>query len=67
MFSATMPAKIQQLAKTILNDPAEVKIAVSKPADKIIQAAYVCYEGQKLNIIQNLFKEQKPERVIILI
>ena len=42
-----------------------MKIAVSKPADKIIQAAYVCYEGQKLNIIQNLFKEQKPERVII--
>ena len=65
MFSATMPVKIQQLAKTILNDPAEVKIAVSKPADKIIQAAYVCYEGQKLNIIQSLFKEQKPERVII--
>ena len=65
MFSATMPAKIQQLAKTILNNPAEVKIAVSKPADKIIQAAYVCYEGQKLNIIQSLFKEQKPERVII--
>lgn len=65
MFSATMPAKIQQLAKTILNDPAEVKIAVSKPADKIIQAAYVCYEGQKLNIIQSLFKEQQPERVII--
>lgn len=65
MFSATMPAKIQQLAKTILNDPAEVKIAVSKPADKIIQAAYVCYEGQKLNIIQSPFKEQKPERVII--
>ena len=65
MFSATMPAKIQQLAKTILNDPAEVKIAVSKPADKIIQAAYMCYEGQKLNIIQSLFKEQKPERVII--
>ena len=39
MFSATMPAKIQQLAKNILNNPAEVKLAVSKPADKIIQAA----------------------------
>ena len=65
MFSATMPAKIQQLAKTILNDPAEVKIAVSKPADKIIQAAYVCYEGQKLNNRQNQFKEQKTERVNI--
>ena len=65
MFSATMPNKIQQLAKTILTDPVEVKLAVSKPADKIIQAAYVCYEAQKLGIIENLFNAQQPERVII--
>ena len=65
MFSATMPAKIQQLAKNILRDPVEVKLAVSKPADKIIQAAYVCYENQKLGIIRSLFAEQTPERVII--
>lgn len=65
MFSATMPAKIQQLANTILHDPAEVKLAVSCPADKIIQAAYVCYENQKLGIIRSLFAEQTPERVII--
>ena len=65
MFSATMPAKIQQLAKTILNNPAEVKLAVSKPAEKIIQTAYICYENQKLGIIQSLFKNQAPERVIV--
>ncbi len=65
MFSATMPAKIQQLANTILNNPAEVKLAVSRPADKIVQAAYVCYENQKLGIIRSLFAEQTPERVII--
>ncbi|MCL1616090.1 DEAD/DEAH box helicase [Bacteroides sp. ET71] len=65
MFSATMPAKIQQLAQNILHDPAEVKLAVSKPADKIVQAAYICHEGQKLGIIQSLFAEQVPERVII--
>jgi len=65
MFSATMPAKIQQLAKTILNNPSEIKIAVSKPADKIIQAAYICYENQKLGIIKNLFEEKTPDRVII--
>lgn len=65
MFSATMPAKIQQLAKTILNNPSEIKIAVSKPADKIIQAAYICYENQKLGIIRNLFEEKTPDRVII--
>ena len=65
MFSATMPTKIQQLAKTILHDPVEVKLAVSKPAEKIIQAAYICYEAQKLGIIQSLFQSQQPERVII--
>lgn len=65
MFSATMPAKIQQLANTILNNPAEVKLAVSKPAEKIIQTAYICYENQKLGIIQSLFKDQTPERVIV--
>lgn len=57
MFSATMPAKIQQLAKTILQNPVEVKLAVSKPAEKIIQAAYICYEAQKLGIIESLFKQ----------
>ena len=65
MFSATMPAKIQQMANTILRDPAEIKLAVSRPADKIIQAAYVCYENQKLGIVQSLFKNEVPERVII--
>ena len=65
MFSATMPAKIQQLAQNILNNPAEIKLAVSKPAEKILQAAYVCYENQKLGIIRSLFQEQVPERVII--
>ena len=65
MFSATMPDKIQQLARTLLNHPAEVKIAVSKPAEKIQQSAYVCYEPQKLGIIRNLFKAGELQRVII--
>ncbi len=65
MFSATMPAKIQQMAKKILNNPVEVSLAVSKPAEKIIQAAYVCYESQKTGIIRSLFTNKDPERVII--
>ena len=51
--------------RQILNNPAEVKLAVSKPAEKIVQAAYVCYENQKLGIIRSLFAEETPERVII--
>jgi superfamily II DNA/RNA helicase len=65
MFSATMPDKIQQLARTLLNNPAEVKIAVSKPAEKIQQSAYVCYEPQKLGIVRSLFKAGELKRVII--
>ena len=37
LFSATMPAKIQQMAKQILSEPTIVKLAVSKPAEKIKQ------------------------------
>lgn len=65
MFSATMPSKIQQLARTLLTNPEEVKIAVSKPAEKIQQSAYICYEPQKLGIIRHLFKAGELKRVII--
>ena len=65
MFSATMPDKIQQLAKTLLKDPVEVKIAVSKPAEKIKQSAYVCHESQKIGIIKYLFGTDQLKRVII--
>lgn len=65
MFSATMPDKIEQLAKTLLKNPVEVKIAVSKPAEKIQQSAYVCYEPQKLGIIRSMFKSNDLKRVII--
>ena len=51
MFSATMPEKIEELAKTLLKNPVEIKLAVSKPAEKIQQKAYVCYETQKMDII----------------
>lgn len=65
MFSATMPDKIGLLAKNMLKDPIEIKIAVSRPADKIHQMAYVCHENQKLGIIEHLFKENQLKRVII--
>lgn len=65
LFSATMPPKIQQMASKILKDPVEVKLAVSKPAEKIKQSAYICYEPQKLLILKKLFNENAPQRVIV--
>lgn len=65
MFSATMPEKIEDLAKTLLKNPLEVKLAVSKPAEKIHQMAYVCHETQKMGIIKDIFKAGDLKRVII--
>jgi superfamily II DNA/RNA helicase len=65
MFSATMPEKIEDLAKTLLKNPIEIKLAVSKPAEKIKQSAYICYETQKLGIIKDIFKAGDLKRVIV--
>jgi len=66
MFSATMPNKIRKLAKAILNDPEEVSVAISKPAEKILQAAYSVYEEQKLQLITSLLKEKTNYRSIVV-
>ena len=65
MFSATMPDKIEQLANTLLKDPVTIKLAVSKPAERIHQMAYVCHENQKMGIMRHLFKTREMKRVIV--
>lgn len=67
MFSATMPGDIMSLAHSILRNPVEVKLAVSKPADNIRQSAYLCYEPQKLQIVKHMFEAEAPHRVIIFV
>ncbi len=65
MFSATMPHDIEKMAQSLLKDPIVIKLAVSKPAEKIQQSAYICYETQKLDIIKDIFKAGDLKRVII--
>lgn len=65
MFSATMPDNIQKLAQNILHDPVEVKIAVSKPAEKIQQQAYLCYDGMKDRIVEKVLSQDDLDRVIL--
>jgi ATP-dependent RNA helicase RhlE len=65
MFSATMPPKIRTMAKAIMKNPEEVKIAISRPPESILQTAYICYDMQKLRIMEDLFSQSRPQRVII--
>lgn len=65
LFSATMPTAIQKLAHNILTNPVEVKIAVSKPAEKIKQSAYICYDGMKDKLVENILSDKTLDRVIV--
>jgi superfamily II DNA/RNA helicase len=66
MFSATMPQKIRHLASKILTKPKEVSIEISKPAEGVLQAAYLTYDTQKTALISSLIAN-KPELTSILI
>ncbi|MBR6197912.1 MAG: DEAD/DEAH box helicase [Bacteroidaceae bacterium] len=65
LFSATMPNEIQKLASNILHNPVEIKIAVSKPAEKIKQSAYLCYDGMKDRIVESILSDKTLDRVIV--
>jgi ATP-dependent RNA helicase RhlE len=65
MFSATMPPKIRDLARNILVNPEEISLSISKPAEGILQAAYVVYDQQKIPLINMLLKDKKLASIII--
>lgn len=67
LFSATMPPKIINLARSILHDPVEIKIAVSKPSENIDQSAIVCHEAQKEKVLRHLFTTYHSKRVIVFV
>ena len=65
MFSATMPKTIRQMAQKVLKDPVEINIAMSKPAEKILQLAYSVYDNQKLPLTQYLLQGAKGRTVLV--
>ncbi|MCF6342534.1 MAG: DEAD/DEAH box helicase, partial [Bacteroidales bacterium] len=66
MFSATMPDDIRKLAKKILTDPFEINFGISKPAEGVLQGAYLTYDAQKIPLINSLITD-KPYLKSILI
>ncbi len=66
MFSATMPKSIRQLAREILHNPAEVSLAISKPAENVDQKIYLIFDEQKTNVIKHVLAERKQYDSIII-
>ncbi|HTF81562.1 MAG TPA: DEAD/DEAH box helicase [Cytophagales bacterium] len=65
LFSATMPPKIRTLANKILQDPEQVNIAISKPAEGILQQAYVLYDNQKMPLLRQILDDEQYSSIII--
>jgi superfamily II DNA/RNA helicase len=65
MFSATMPQKIKMLAEKIMKNPVDIRVAISKPPESIIQTAYICRESQKMKILENHLNKNTHKRFII--
>ncbi|MBP9195432.1 MAG: DEAD/DEAH box helicase [Saprospiraceae bacterium] len=66
LFSATMPPKIRELSHRLLKDPFEITLSISKPAEGVLQAAYICHDHQKTPLLTQLIAD-KPNYKSILI
>lgn len=66
MFSATMPDKIRKLAKKILNEPVEINLATSKPAENVLQAVCRAEDPEKVGILLNLLKDKADIKSVVI-
>ncbi len=65
MFSATMPDKIRTMAKKTLKDPKEINLGISKPAENILQIAYLSYDENKIQLIKSLVEGKELNSILI--
>lgn len=65
MFSATMPPKIRKLAGALLNEPEQINISISKPAEGINQQIYLIHDEQKVPLLTEMLKSATYNRIIV--
>ncbi len=65
-FSATMPAEIQKLADSILNNPVKVEVTpVSSTAETIKQSVYMVERENKINLLVHILKNDISDSVLV--
>lgn len=65
LFSATMPPKIRMLAKSVMKEPLQINLALSKPAEKIDQQVYKLHDVHKIPLISQLLNNTDFKSIII--
>ena len=65
LFSATMPDRMRTLAHDLLNNPVTVQLALSKPAAKVKQGAYIVFDHQKDAVLVDVLKDRNVKSGIV--
>lgn len=65
LFSATMPPKIRELARKILHEPKEITLSIAKPAEGILQQAYLTYDAQKEKLLMDILSNEEYQSILI--
>jgi len=65
LFSATMPDKIKKFADELQTNAERVNLSTSKPAEGVLQAAYLVKENDKYDLISSLLHEKELQSVIV--
>ncbi len=65
LFSATMPPKIRDMARKILNSPKEITLSIAKPAEGITQQAYLAYDAQKEKLLLDILNNDEYQSILI--
>lgn len=66
LFSATMAPKIRNFARELLHEPEEITISISKPAEGVLQAAYLTYDQQKIPLLKSLIDKNTEYSSILI-
>ena len=68
LFSATLSYRVMELAYEHMNDPSEIKIETENVvADKVKQSSFYPADTEKLPLLVNLIKQEKPEKIVIFV
>ncbi len=70
LFSATMPAAVEQLAQRLLRDPLRVSIAAdaaTQAAPAIVQRVLLVDESRRTALLRHLMHEQGWKRVLVFV
>ncbi|WP_257656615.1 DEAD/DEAH box helicase [Parapedobacter lycopersici] len=65
LFSATMPPKIRSFARGLLKHPQQVNIAISQPAERILQQQYRVTDEQKTPLLKQILLSGQYKSVIV--